>query len=187
MERFFVEACHMYGPQPGKRRWQYRIRDKDQCMPSFGAKVVAYTYDSETASRIHAVLNGNDTYVRHDRTATETARRNALALETRWQATLDHTNGLLREARAEADRLKTVIRELETQLKVCRQSLAGRDKFLSALEIERDELRNNQAKSTLLGPAHMVIPVSMYQSLTNAAKEARVMADELAELRGNPT
>jgi hypothetical protein len=185
MERFFVEACHMYGPQPGKRRWQYRIRDKDQCMPSFGAKVVAYTYDSEIASRIHAMLNGNDTYVRHDRTATETARRNALALETRWQATLDHTNGLLREAREATDIEQAKNRELETQLKICRQSLAGRDKFLSALEIERDELRNNQAKSTLLGPAHMVIPVSMYQSLTNAAKEARELEKKLRDIEAD--
>lgn len=59
MHRFFAEAIREHSPQPGKHRWHYRIRDKDQCRLGFGAKTIATILDdAEMADRICDMLNG---------------------------------------------------------------------------------------------------------------------------------
>lgn len=56
--RYWCEGLRVYGPTPGKRRWSYRIRDKDQCTPGFGARVVATFLDAELADRALTFFNG---------------------------------------------------------------------------------------------------------------------------------
>lgn len=55
--RFFVEAVRDCGPSNnGKGRWRYRVRDKSECVPGFGAKTVAYTHDSDVAEKLASIL-----------------------------------------------------------------------------------------------------------------------------------
>lgn len=135
MNRFFTEACHMYGPQPGVRRWQYRVRDKDQIVPQFGAKTVLYTHDAEIAERAENMLNHTD---------------KSTFSEIAWQGCLDHANKNAVEARAEIARLQVQLFEAREQRDDARAHGADAEKVMlkACKEIDEHKAHANAMRLT---------------------------------------
>jgi hypothetical protein len=169
MNRFFVEAVHMYGPIPGRRQWSYRVRDKDSCVPHFGAKTVATTKDPEIADRIAATLEAGDT------------RFSAIA----WQGCLDRANQNAVEARKSADILSKQLFEAREQRDEARDALkvsaAGEVNMrleaaralteLAALRKQRD---SHVCSPPVYGPLSRVVVLSIeqYDKLVKERDEA---------------
>lgn len=92
-------------------RISWRIIDVDAGINdrAWPRKCVATANDEATGRRIADMMNGTNLHASHWQAQAEIARANALALESRWHATLDHTNRLLNEAREAAVSLRTLL------------------------------------------------------------------------------
>ena len=102
----------------------FRVVDTHS-LPADCKGVRAWTHDEAVARQICDMLNGVNNHATYWQAQSETARTNALALEKRWQSVLDHTNGLLREAREAADILRNQLFEAREQRDEARAELAG--------------------------------------------------------------
>lgn len=125
MNRFFVEAVRTFGPAPGIKRWQYRIRDKDNYRPNFGAVIVATAFDPKIADEIAAALENG-----------------APVSEERWQSTLDYANRQRGLEKPRGDMMKDEADRLRTQLFEAREQLAyGRR--TAAIALLANEIRDD--------------------------------------------
>jgi hypothetical protein len=164
----------------------FQVVDVDAgCTPQFFPKrVVASCADEGMAQQIANHFNGVNNHASYWQAAAETARTNALALEKRWQATLDHTNGLLSEARKSADILSKQLFEAHEQQYEARDALkvaeAGEVNMrleaaralteLAALRKQRD---SHVCSPPVYGPfGHVVLSIEQYDKLVKERDEA---------------
>jgi len=145
-KRFFSEAVRSFGPNRAAR-WQYRIRDKASCRPSFGAATVAWSYDPDIADRMTDMLNGVGVYpdnidaVRAERDRAQKQRQLAIDERDNLIALLDITKDALSESREIAQRYASERDALATKHAELQAINSGLLSDLIAARRERDEAR----------------------------------------------
>jgi hypothetical protein len=152
----------------------WRVIDTHAAQPMSRDGIRAWSYDEAVARQIADMLNGTNLHASHWQAQTETARRNALALETRWQATLDHTNGLLREAREAADILRKQLFEARDQ-----RDEARTDARNAWAELKKPcaQTHEDQARKHAVGNGYVTLPVEGYNKLVDERRRAETERD----------
>ena len=101
----------------------YRVVDTHTVRHSPRDGVRAWSYDEAVARQVCDMLNGVNNHATHWKNSYQSLFDSMGKVDTRWQATLDHTNSLLRETReacdikaAEADMLRGQLFEARAPL-----------------------------------------------------------------------